>query len=216
VDKAIPSYPPFAKRILLDNGWYDAISLPNVELVVEDIERITATAIVTKDEVERPADIIVLATGFRINPLAAKLNIFGREGRDLREAFHDDDPQAYLGITVAGFPNFFMMAGPNTGLAHGGSAVFQAESQARYISGMIVQMTENGITSCDVTQSAQDEFVRLVDTEHQKLIWTHPGVSNYYKNKSGRIFSAMPFRLVDYWQMTRWPSLEPYETTRAN
>lgn len=213
VAKAVPNYPPFAKRILLDNGWYKAISKPNVELVTEKIARITPSGVETADGAVHPADVCILATGFRLSPLAARLDITGRDGRTLFETWAPDNPTAYLGIAVPGFPNFFMMQGPNTGLAHGGSAVFQAESQARYISGMVVRMMEEGVTSCEVTQAARDDFVRMVDAEHEQLIWTHPGVSNYYKNSSGRIFSAMPFRLVDYWRMTHEPDLSPYVTS---
>jgi 4-hydroxyacetophenone monooxygenase len=212
--KALPSYPPFAKRILLDNGWYSAIAKSNVELVVERIANITPEGVVTADGILRPADIIVYASGFRLSPLAARLNITGRDRRRLIDAWAGDNPTAYLGVSVPGFPNFFMMAGPNTGLAHGGSAVFQAESQARYISGMIVEMSEAGVTSCDVKQEVHDEFVCRVDAEHEKLIWSHPDVANYYKNAEGRIFSAMPFRLVDYWQMTHEPDLSVYEVVR--
>lgn len=212
IAKSVPDYPPFAKRILLDNGWYEALLKPNVDLIVDPIVRITSSGIVTADGIEREADAIVLATGFRISPLAARLNIVGRDGQSLAAAWAGDNPTAYLGISAAGFPNFLMMQGPNTGLAHGGSAVFQAESQARYISGLIVKMSEAGVRVCEVTRAAHDAFVDQVDAEHQKLIWSHPGVSNYYKNASGRIFSAMPFRLVDYWRMTYEPDLSVYRT----
>jgi 4-hydroxyacetophenone monooxygenase len=215
ISKALPTYPPFAKRILLDNGWYESIAKPNVELVVDRIHRITPEGLVTSNGTLRPADVIVYASGFRLSPLAARLNIAGRGGRRLIDAWGGDNPTAYLGISVPGYPNFFMMAGPNTGLAHGGSAVFQAESQARYISGMIVEMSEADVSSCEVRQEVHDEFVRRVDAEHEKLIWSHPGVANYYKNGAGRIFSAMPFRLVDYWRMTHEPDLAPYRVVKA-
>ena len=211
IAKCVPDYPPFGKRILLDSGWYEAIKKPQVELVTDPIEHITQDAVVTADGEQRKADIIVYATGFQVAALASRLNIQGRNGLDLTEAWADENPKAYKGISVTGFPNFFMMQGPNTGLGHGGSAIFQAESQARYISAMIVKMLEDGIETVEVKSEAMEGFVDLVDREHEQLIWTHPGVSTYYRNKHGRVVSVMPFRLVDYWQMTREPDLHSYD-----
>jgi 4-hydroxyacetophenone monooxygenase len=210
--RCIPDYPPFGKRILLDSGWYRAICQPNVELISEPVAGLSRNGVVTADGKERPADLIVYATGFRVGAMAARLNVFGRGGRSLADAWRDDNPTAYLGMTMPGFPNLFVMQGPNTGLGHGGSAVFQSESQARYISSMIVKMAEGDLRSVEVTQAAHDRFVLKVDTEHAKLIWSHPGVSTYYKNRGGRVFSVMPFRLVDYWRMTHEPDLENYVT----
>jgi 4-hydroxyacetophenone monooxygenase len=214
IDKSVPSYPPFAKRILLDNGWYEAIAKPNVELVIKEVAQITPDGVETGDGQHRAVDAIIWATGFSLAPLAARLDIVGRNDQTLRDAWKPDNPTAYLGIAVPGFPNFFMMGGPNTGLAHGGSTMFQAECQARYISGMVVRMAEEGLETCEVTTAAHDDFVRKVDAEHEQLIWSHPGVSSYYKNSSGRIFSAMPFRLVDYWIMTHEPNLDVYHTEK--
>jgi len=210
IAKCTPSYPPFGKRILLDNGWYQAIKKPQAELVTDDVVAITSTGVKTADGTERPADIIVYATGFEMAAMAARLNIRGREGANLAEVWADENPRAYLGIAVPGFPNFFMMGGPNTGLGHGGSAIFQAESQARYISGLLMRMVENNVAVVDVMPEHFQDFVDKVDHEHEQLIWTHPNVSNYYKNKHGRVVSVMPFRLVDYWRMTHEPSLSDY------
>lgn len=210
IAKCEPDYPPFGKRILLDNGWYEALTKPQTELVTDAIAAIMPTGVRTVDGVERPADIIVYATGFQMTAMASRLNITGRDGVNLSTAWGDDDPQAYLGIAVPGFPNFFMMQGPNTGLGHGGSAIFQAESQARYISAVAVRMIEDDIDTLEVTPLALRRFIKQVDAEHEQLIWTHPGVSTYYRNRYGRVVSVMPFRLVDYWRMTHEPDLTAY------
>ncbi len=211
LEACLPTYPPYGKRILLDNGWYTTITRPNVELVTDSIERLDATGIVTRDGRHRPADVVVLATGFRMGSMAARLGIRGRGDRALAEAWADDDPRAYLGITVPGFPNLFVMLGPNAGLGHGGSAIFVSECQARYITGVIVEMLEQGLTAAEVRRDRHDEYVRRVDAEHEQLIWTHPGMSTYYRNRKGRVFSVSPWRLVDYWAMTHEPSLDDYE-----
>ncbi|MBD3666848.1 MAG: NAD(P)/FAD-dependent oxidoreductase, partial [Kangiella sp.] len=215
IDKCLPTYPPYGKRILLDNGWYEALLKPNVELVTEPIDHIDEEGIETDDGMHRGADIIVLATGFDVGAMAARLNITGKGGQSLSELWADDSATAYLGITVPGFPNLFCTQGPNTGLGHGGSAIFQAECQAHYIADCVAHMLQNDLSELDVTPAAHDAYVARVDAEHEKMIWTHPGMSTYYRNAAGRVFSVMPWRLVDYWHMTRHPKPDDYRRAKA-
>lgn len=213
--KCIPTYPAFGKRILLDNGWYRTLLRPNMHLITEAIDHIGADAVVTADGTRHHADIIVLATGFRLTEMAARLNIVGKHGVSLADAWRNDNPQAYLGLSVPGFPNFFCMLGPNSGPAHGGSVIFQAECQTRYIASCLVQMIERDIASIDLKPEVLEAYVRSVDAEHQQLIWTHPGVETYYRNRHGRVFSVMPWRFVDYWQMTHDAELVNYRSDVA-
>ena len=213
--KCMPGYPPYAKRILLDNGWYDALCKPNCELVTDGIERITDRGVLTLSGEARPADIIVFATGFKVFQNAARLNITGRGGRRLDRDWADDDPKAHLGITAPGFPNLFFMQGPNTVLAHGGSAIFTSECQARYAVGAIVRMLEDEIAAVDVRREVQDAYMARVDAEHRELVWNHPGMKPWYRNTKGRVAAAIPWRLVDYWKMTRAPDLDEYHVTRG-
>jgi 4-hydroxyacetophenone monooxygenase len=215
IAKCVPTYPPYGKRILLDNNWFKTLTKPNVELVTEAIDHFTRDGIVTADGRLRPADIIVISTGFKVTEMAARLNITGRYGKNLREAWANDNPTAYLGLTVPDFPNLFVMLGPNAGPAHGGSVIFQSECQSRYISACLVEMIENGIAAIDVRKDVHDDYVRKVDAEHEAMIWTHPGMTTYYRNKSGRVFSAMPWRFVDYWAMTHDPDLGQYRQSSA-
>lgn len=215
LEKCLPSYPPYGKRILLDNGWYRAITRPNAELVDDDIARITADGVATVDGKVRGADVIILSTGFKVSLLAARLNITGRDGRRLADVWADDNPTAHLGITVPGFPNFFTTQGPNTGLGHGGSAIFQSECQARYIAGCLTRMAERDIRTMEPRQEVHDGYVARVDAAHEKMIWTHPGMSTYYRNARGRVVSVSPWRLVDYWAMTHDPDLAEYHLELA-
>jgi len=148
--------------------------------------------------------------------MARTLNPIGRDGTVLDDVWSHDDATAYLGITVPGFPNFFLMQGPSTGLGHGGSAIFQAESQVRYITDAIVKMTEGGIGSIEPKQRVHDDFVRLVDERHADMIWSHPGMSTYYRNSHGRVVSVTPFSLLEYWQMTHDIDLADYVVTRSD
>jgi 4-hydroxyacetophenone monooxygenase len=215
IEKCVPTYPPYGKRILLDNGWFRTLARPNVELVTDPIDHFERDGIVTSDGRLRPADLVVISTGFKVTEMAARLDITGREGKRLADAWADDNPTAYLGLTVPDFPNLFCMLGPNAGPAHGGSVIFQSECQSRYITACLVAMIERGIAAIDVRPEAHDQYVREVDRAHEALIWTHPGMTTYYRNRRGRVFSAMPWRFVDYWAMTHDPDLSQYRQTGA-
>ena len=210
IAKCTPSYPPYGKRILLDNGWYQSLLRPNVALVTEKITRLSESAVHTTDGQEHPADIVVLSTGYQITEMAAQLNISGVGAVGLRDAWGDDNATAYLGITVPDFPNFFIMQGPSTGLGHGGSQIFQAECQARYITTLLARLIERNGKTINVRRSVYDSYVERVDALHKDLIWTHPGMSTYYRNKHGRVVSVSPFSLVQYWHMTHDPDLADY------
>lgn len=210
IDRCIPDYPPYGKRILLDNGWYKMLCRDNVELVDLTVKQFTESGIVTSDGSVHEADIAVLATGFSMTRMARSLNIVGLYGRSLDEVWAEDDATAFLGITVPGFPNLFMMQGPNTGLGHGGSAIFQAESQARYITDAIARMVDANIDAIEPSPEAHDEFVLDVDRRHGDLVWTHPRVSTYYRNSKGRVVSVMPYSLLEYWRMTHDVNLDDY------
>ena len=161
-------------------------------------------------------DVIILATGFEVGKMLAPMDIRGRSGVPLREVWGVDDPRAHLGTTVTDYPNLFTLMGPNTGLAHGGSVMFMTECQVRYVTLCLREMLEQGITSLEVEAAVQDDYTRRVDEEHAQLVWTHPGMRNWYRNDRGRVFSPMPWRLVDYWQMTHEPDFSEYRLTRAS
>lgn len=205
IAKCLPGYPPYGKRILLDNGWYRALRREHVELVTDPIRRITAEGVETADGRVRPADVVVVATGFDVARFAARLNVTGPGGRRLDEDWAGRDPRAYLGIAAAGYPNLFVLQGPNTGLGHGGSAIFQGEIQARFVAQCLMGMLRRGWRRLEVRREAQDAWVAAVDAEHSRLVWSHPGMSTYYRNEAGRVISVMPWRLVDYWGMVRAP-----------
>jgi 4-hydroxyacetophenone monooxygenase len=141
------------------------------------------------------------------------MRIAGRGGRTLRDLWGEDDPRAYLGITVPGFPNFFLMYGPNTNLAHGGSAIFHSECQTRYTLLALRELLESGCKALDVKQEVHDAFNRRVDEVHSRMVWSHRGVGSWYKNRRGRVFATSPWRLLDYWNMTRSLELADYDFT---
>jgi 4-hydroxyacetophenone monooxygenase len=175
---------------------------PNVELVSDGIDHIEADAIYTRDGVRHEADVIVLATGFQAAKMLAPMHVVGRGGVSLRDLWGEDDPRAYLGITVPGFPNFFMMYGPNTNLAHGGSAVYHSECQIRYILQAIRELVETGSGSIECQMEPFETYNRKVDEAHRQMVWSHPAVTSWYKNKRGRVIMNSPWRLADYRHLT--------------
>ncbi len=210
VEKCIPDYPPFGKRILIDAGWYRTLCKPNVELVTEPIDRFSSEGLVTRDGELHPADVVIMATGFVVTDLAARFDIRGKDGVTLAEDWANQNPTAYLGITVPRFPNFFVMYGPNTNIGHGGSAMWLAETQSRYISGCIRLATEHALPELEVRETRRKEYTERVDAAHAELIWSHPRTNSYYRTSSGKVRSPIPFRLVDYWEMTRVPDLDDF------
>jgi 4-hydroxyacetophenone monooxygenase len=210
IAKSLPTYPPFGKRMLLDNGWFEAIKRPDVELVTAPVASFSAHAVQTTDGDSFEADVVVLCTGFEARNFLGEIDVRGRDGVPLREVWGEDDATAYLGMTVPGFPNLFIMYGPNTGLGAGGSYIFVAECEARYIVDLLVEMMGQGYGSVECRQGVHDQWVREVDEAHAEMVWSHPGMSTYYRNASGRIVTNLPWRVVDYWEMTREVELDDY------
>ena len=213
IDKTLPDYPPYGKRILVDNDWYKTLTRDNVELVASGVDHVDGNQVVALDGSSRQVDVIILATGFEAGKMLASVAVTGRNGVTLRETWGDDNPRAYKGMTMPNFPNLFCLYGPNTNVAHGGSVIFQAECQMRYITSCITQMIESQISAVDVRPEVHDAYNKAVDDEHDQLVWSHPGMDSWYKNSQGRIFSPMPWRFVDYWSMTHDADLSDYLVT---
>lgn len=215
IEKATPDYPPYGKRMLRDNHWYRMLTRPNVELVTTHIDHVEKDAIVTKDGRRHAVDVLVMATGFQARRMLTPMHVEGRDGRTIRREWGEDDPRAYLGITVPGFPNFFLIYGPNTNLAHGGSAVFHSECQIRYIMQALRELIETGNDALDVRAEPYRAYQDKMDSAVQGMVWAHPGVTSWYKNKSGRVTQTSPWRLVDYRNLTAEFDPSDYSFTRA-
>lgn len=213
IEKCLPDYPPYGKRILVDNNWYKTLRQDNVHLITSAVDHVTTTGIVDALGDEHEFDVIILATGFQAGNLLSPIDIRGVSGTPLRDVWGVDDPRAYLGITVPDYPNMFVLVGPNTFVAHGGSIIYQAECEMRYVTDCIRYMIENGISSVEVQQSVHDEYNERVDAEHDQLVWAHSGLHSWYRNSKRRVFSPMPWRFVDYWQMTHDFNESEYKVT---
>jgi 4-hydroxyacetophenone monooxygenase len=202
-DACIPDYPPYGKRPLLDNGWYETIQRDDVHLITDRVERITPQGVVTASGVEHPADILVWATGFKALQFLWPMDIYGRCGKTLAEQWGHHDARAYLGMTVPDFPNLFIMNGPNTTAGHGGSAILVCEFQVRYVMQAIARLATGEVSSLEVREDAFWHYNRELDDALSRSIWSHPGMTNWYRNEAGRVVVSSPWTYLDYWQRTR-------------
>lgn len=213
LEKVIPDYPPFGKRMLRDNNWFKMLCREHVDLHAGDIDYIEEDGIVAGGK-KYPADVLVLATGFKASRMLWPMDIRGRNGISIRDVWGDDDPRAHLGITVPEFPNFFVIYGPNTNLAHGGSAFFHSECQVRYITEALREMIEDNWDELEVKKEPFEAYNTRVDEEHRNLVWSHPGVTSWYKNKDGRVTMNSPWRLAVYRGFTADIDLSEYHCRR--
>src|SRR6266568_3817645 len=166
--RLVPTYRIGCKRILLSNDYFQAFDRRNVELVTTSIRQIRADAIITADGTERTIDCVIFGTGFAATDFLVPMTITGISGLDLHQAWRNG-AEAYLGMTIAGFPNFFMLYGPNTNLAHN-SIVFMLESQIRYVVACVRRL-HDGARSIEVKQDVQNQFNARLQQRLKHTVW---------------------------------------------
>ena len=212
LEKMTPNYPPTSKRMLRDNGvWAAMLKKPHVELNTTSIEQFTPEGIRTKDGVLHAVDVVICATGFKASDFLAPMEITGSGGRQLHRDCWDGDCRAYLGISVPGFPNLFMTAGPNTAVVINGSAIFSSECQVEYSLRAIRYLLETGQKAMNCKQAPFVDYNKWIDAGNLKRSWGSPRGNGWYKNKKGRASQTWPFGMLDYWNLTGHFKPEDYE-----
>jgi 4-hydroxyacetophenone monooxygenase len=213
--KVTPAYPFGAKRALRDNGvWIKALSRENVDLVDGPIAALTEEGVETIDGVLRRADAVIYGTGFHASAFLKDIEVIGRGGLSLH-AVWNGDARAYLGICVPGFPNFFMLYGPNTNIVVNGSIIFFSECGVRYILGCLKLLAETGSSALEVRPEVHDAFNASIDAANAQMAWGASEVRSWYKNDTGRVSQNWPFPLVDYWRATLAPDPGDFQLTQA-
>jgi cation diffusion facilitator CzcD-associated flavoprotein CzcO len=187
--KCVPDYVMGCKRVVFSNDWYPALTQPHVDLVTDPIERVAPDGVVTADGSVRPADVIIYGTGFRAVDFLTPLRVTGLDGWRLEDAWRDG-AQAYLGISVTGFPNFFLLYGPNTNLG-GNSILYMLEGQIGYVLGAIRALDEGQLAWLDVRPDVQDGFTGWVASASRKSVW-ETGCHSWYTTSAGRNTNNWP------------------------
>jgi cation diffusion facilitator CzcD-associated flavoprotein CzcO len=205
-----PDYPIGCTRILGHNGWYPALQHEHTEVLSTGIREVVADGIITEDGEHHPADTIILGTGFDTNNFLAPIDFRGCDGVSIRRRW-SKGAEAYLGITVADYPNLFMLYGPNTNLGHN-SILFMIEQQIRYTVSVLEGMRAQQLRAVSVTRHEQDKFNRRIQQRMTKRVWVND-CSSWYKNESGKVVNNWPGSTVDYWWKCRRANLDLYETS---
>ncbi len=210
-EKMVPHFPPFAKRALRDDGrWAATLARPEVDLVTTPIERITPGGVVTTDGVEHSADVLIYGTGFRASGFVAPMQVVGAGGVELNEEW-GGDARAYLGITVPGFPNFFMLYGPNTNLVINGSILVMVECQVRYVVEAVGALLRTGARTMSCRRDVHVRYGEEMDEGNARMVWGVADVPSWYRNARGKVTQNWPFDLHSYWERTKEPDLSDFE-----
>ena len=207
-ENLVPTHMWGCKRPLFSNDYYAAFNRPNLELVTEDITRITKDGVVTSDGRERKIDTLVMATGFSATEYLSAIEVTGREGLDLADAWNDG-AQAYMGITTAGFPNLFMLYGPNT---NQGSLITMIEWEVDHAIGHIQRIARENLAWIDVKKDLQDAYNVQIQKDIAAVEPWMDGCNGYYRSASGRVVTQWPKNMSAYRDMIAKLNPEAYES----
>ncbi|MGB6958849.1 MAG: NAD(P)/FAD-dependent oxidoreductase [Candidatus Acidiferrum sp.] len=207
-----PKYELGCKRVLVSDDFYPALTRENVELVTEGIAEICEHSIVTTDGVERPVDVLILGTGFRATEPLIGVQVVGRGGVEIHDAWRER-MSAYLGVTVSGFPNFFLLLGPNTGLGHN-SIILMIEAQVGYVMSCLALMKRRKKRVLEVRENTQKNFVAELYRRLEGTVWQSGGCKSWYQDqRTGENTTLWPGSVVSYVRRTRSASASDYELT---
>ncbi len=210
--KLTPDYLLGCKRVLLSSDYYPALGQPNVDVVTTSIREIVADGVVTADGTHYPADTIICGTGFQVNDYGAPFDVTGIGGADLGAKWLRDGPEAYLGTSVADFPNFFIMVGPNTGLGHN-SMIYMIESQVQYIAECLRELARQGARTMNLRHDVQRDFNARLQHEMRHAVWT-TGCRSWYQTKSGKVTALWPGFTFSFRRRTRRVRADDYRFAR--
>ncbi len=210
-EKLTPDYPMGCKRILMSNDYYPALAQDNVEVINHGIQSVEGNGLTDSNGIHHDADVIIYGTGFQATDFLTPMKITGRNGQDLNKAWQDG-AEAYLGIAVHGFPNLFMLYGPNTNLGHN-SIIYMLESQIHYIRQCLAAMEDNGLKALDVRTNVQARFNADIQHKIRDTVW-NKGCHSWYKTESGKNTNNWPGFTFDYRRLTRQVNWSNYELVR--
>ena len=210
--KVTPDYTIGCKRILLSSDYYPTLAKSHVDVVTDGIAEITETGLVTTDGTAYEVDVIIYGTGFKVTDALAEQRIIGKNGQQVQDAWANGI-EAHHGITIAGFPNFFMLLGPNTGLGHN-SVVFMIESQVQHVLSCLRLLSEDKAEVIEVRAAAQRRFNERLQRRLRKAVWSEGGCKSWYLDEHGVNRTLWPGFTFEYWARTRRARRADYELSR--
>ncbi|TGM61611.1 flavin-containing monooxygenase [Leptospira adleri] len=212
--KVTPNFTIGCKRVLISNEYYGALQKPNVEVITTGIQEIKENGVVTLDGKEHRVDALILATGFQAAEAMSPFEVKGLGGLDLNDAWKDG-AEAYLGTTVSGFPNMFLIVGPNTGLGHS-SMVLMIESQINYALQCILSLRKKKLKFINVMKEAQDRYNRKIQARLEKSIWNTGGCVSWYRTKNGKNTTLWPGFTFEFRLKTKSVNFSHYEVAKSD
>jgi cation diffusion facilitator CzcD-associated flavoprotein CzcO len=208
--KLTPDHPMGCKRLVFSSDYLPALTRPNVEVLNSPARSLRARSLVTEDGTERDVDVVVCATGYAAADYLGQLDVSGEHGTTLREVWREG-AHAYFGMAVPGFPNFFMLYGPNTNLVINGSILIMVECQVRYAVEAIGCLLRAGQRAMSLRREVHERYGHEMEGGNAKMVWGVAHVPTWYRNKHGRVTQNWPFDLHTYWSRTLEPDLADYE-----
>jgi len=212
--KLTPDYAIGCKRVLLSDDYYPALTQPNVSVVTTAVREVRPHSIVDGDGVEHDVDVIIFGTGFHVMDIPVAHRLVGSNGRTLSETWQDHGSEAHRGTTVAGFPNLFLLLGPNTALGHS-SVVLMIEAQIRYVSDALKALGRYGAKVLEVRRGAQERYNAELQQQLDDTVWNQGGCRSWYRDANGRNFTLWPTHTFTYARQMRRFDAEAYELRAA-
>jgi cyclohexanone monooxygenase len=209
-----PAYRAGCKRILVSNKWYPAIAADNVELVTDRIAEIRPDSIIDTEGVERPIDVLIIATGFHVTDPPIAQHVVGKDGRTLAEVWSEKGMRAYKGTTIHGFPNLFQIVGPNTALGHS-SIIFIIESQVRYVVDAVRTLRHEGVAAVEPSAEAQDSWTEAVQARMKPTVWLTGGCASWYVDEFGNNTTLWPGQTFTFRNHLSAFDLDKYDVVPA-
>lgn len=211
-ERLTPDYAPGCKRILFANTWYPALQRDNVDVISSGVAEVRGNTVIASDGTEREVDTIILATGFHVTDPPTATAVRGPDGRSMADTW-GGSPQAYLGTTVAGFPNLFLLVGPNSALGHS-SIIFVIEQQVHYAVEAMKHMRFHALGRIEVDRAVQEQYLARVDERLKDAVWATGGCGSYYLDATGRTSTIWPWSLPRMQHMLRRFDAEHYRVER--
>ena len=209
-----PDYAVGCKRVVVSDDYLRALTRPNVEVVGSPVTEVRPTSVVAADGTEHEVDVVVHGTGFRVLDIPLAHRLTGREGRTLHEEWTDGGVRAHRGTTVAGFPNLFLLLGPNTLLGHT-SVVIMIEAQIRYVLAALRTVREAGADALEVRRTAQDAYAARMQDDLRDTVWNTGGCRSWYRDERGYNFTLWPGHTYTFLRLMRRFDAESYELRAA-